>query len=80
MTQQDDSTRQPERRMTMRKACISLWKFKQIIDNAWKRRDGATGMVVIFYVGNEEYDLVSVGQFHVMPDVTIELKKPSGVK
>lgn len=32
-------------------------------------------MVVIFCVGDEEYELDRVGQFSVIPDVTIHLKK-----
>ena len=57
-----------------RRDCISLWKFKQVIDNCWRNRDGAKGMRVIFYVGNEEYDLDNIGQFQIMPDVAIHLK------
>ena len=54
--------------------CISLWKFKQVINQCWQNRDGARGMRVMFLVGDEEYELKDIGQFGVMPDVTITLK------
>jgi len=61
-----------------RSKCISLWRFKEIINQCWKRRGGARGMKVIFYVGNDEYELDRIGQFSVIPDVTITLKPKGG--
>lgn len=58
--------------------CISLWKFKQVINGCWQRRDGARGTRVMFFVGDEEYELDRVGQFSVVPDVTIVLKPKGG--
>uniref|UniRef100_A0A6M3LI21 Uncharacterized protein n=1 Tax=viral metagenome TaxID=1070528 RepID=A0A6M3LI21_9ZZZZ len=57
------------------KKAISLWKFKQIMVQLWKQRDGATGMRVQFYLNGTEVYLDSIGQFGVVPDVTIYLKE-----
>ncbi len=58
----------------MKSDFISLWIFKNIINKCWQRRKGAKGMRVRFFLGGNEYVVRRIGQFSVIPDVTIELE------
>jgi len=62
-------------RSQMRKKPITLWMFRRLMNQCWKRSDSAKGMRVLFYYQGKEVYLDRIGQFQVIPDVTIHLKK-----
>lgn len=57
----------------LQKDNIKLSKFKEIIDKTIVDA-GTTNPCVEFWVGNHEYELDKIGQFSVLPNVTITLK------
>jgi hypothetical protein len=53
---------------------MKLKKFKKIIDKAVKDA-GDTNPDILFYVKEKEYKIKRIGQFSIIPDVTVSLKK-----
>ena len=53
---------------------MKLKKFKEIIDKAVEYA-GDTDPNITVWRGNTEYEIKRVGQFEIIPDVTIDIKK-----
>jgi len=53
---------------------MKLKKFKKIIDKAVKKAKH-TDPDILFYVKEQEFEIKRIGQFSLVPDVTVSLKK-----
>ena len=56
----------------LKKPRMKLTKLKEVIDKTVEHAEN-TDPDVIFYVGGGEYELDNIGQFSVIPDVTIHI-------
>jgi len=61
-----------------RNKSISVRYFRDVMNKCVRNIDGAERPVVLFFVGDDEYDLDRIGQYGIMPDVTINLKSKAG--
>lgn len=58
-----------------RKDDITLWKLRSVLKQSSKRAKGCKGIRVEFWLDDKtKLKLDSIGQFSVVPDVTICLK------
>lgn len=57
---------------------LTLRQLKSCIDQAWEKAGKAAEHASVeVWMGDDLYRIVSVGQFGVVPDVTLTIKKES---